>query len=114
MRKSSVIAITRGNEVLMGQRRADLAFLGGFHAFVGGNVEEIDLGDEPEVTFGPEVGGIPTMIDNGEDSDGGDESSEDDDDEEDDEKPKKESYKAKKTKKILKESTLVANFYGFV
>lgn len=46
MRKSSVIAITRGKEVLMGQRRADLAFLGGFHAFIGGNVEPGDDGDE--------------------------------------------------------------------
>jgi len=78
---------------------------------------EMDLGDEPEVTFGSEVGGIPTMIDNGEESDEGDESSEDEDDDEDeesDEKPKKESCKPKKSKKMIKESTLVANFYGFV
>jgi len=46
MRKSSVIAITRGDEVLMGQRRQDLAFLGGFHAFIGGTVEPDDYGDE--------------------------------------------------------------------
>lgn len=42
MRKSAVVAITRGSEVLIGRRRPELPFLGGFHAFVGGSVDPED------------------------------------------------------------------------
>lgn len=95
---------------------------------------EIELGGEPEVTFGSEVGGIPTMMDSDdEESDDSEEPSDDDDSEDDtdddedsDDKPfkKKEKKdkeveearkcKLKKKQKIVSESALAAKFYGFV
>jgi len=70
---------------------------------------EVDLGNEPEVTFGSKVGGVPTVSDN---EDG--ESNDDGDDGDDDKKGNPfESKKHKKTDKIITESKQVASYYGF-
>jgi hypothetical protein len=93
---------------------------GGMTGDMGGM--EIELGGEPEVKFGPEVGGIPTMMDSDDDdSDEPEESDDDDSDDEDEEDKKKDKEveesrkcKLKKKQKIVSESVLAAKFYGFV
>jgi hypothetical protein len=63
---------------------------------------EVDLGDEPEVEFGSEVGGVPTMSIN---------SDEEEVEEGCDSHPKKK--RGVKVVKVVKESTKVADYYGF-
>lgn len=75
---------------------------------------EMEIGDEPEVTFGSEVGGIPTIELGSEDEvDDPEEDEEDDEDEEDEEVEEAKKCKGK-GKRMVKESSLAAEFYGFV
>ena len=65
---------------------------------------EVDLGDKPEVEFGSEVGGVPTIS-----VDAGEEDSQDVEEE-----GCGKVHDKKKKIKVVKESTQVADFYGFV
>lgn len=77
---------------------------------VGGGME-MDLGGEPEVKFGSEVGGIPTIsVDAGPEEGPQDEEASEEEDVEEEACGKKHD----KEKKVVKESTQVASYYGFV
>ena len=84
---------------------SDLPMIPGVDGDIDGGME-MEIGGEPEVTFGSPVGGVPTIS--------SDDSEEDDEDEDEVEEEGCGMKMHGKKRKIVKESTKVADFYGFV